>query len=281
MNKVVIIPNEKKDIELCVTSAVVKKLSSLGIKSYALSKGLEGLDGVTVLDTLDSNIELVIVIGGDGSFIDASSYAVKYDIPILGVNLGKVGYLTEVDPNDLELLNGLATGEFLVQKRMLLSVISPCVNKERQRLAVNDVVFSGESLPGISSLKIEDSFGNSLKYRADGIILSTPQGSTAYSLSVGGPVLAHDVEGIVVSPVSPHSFFNRSVIFNAGESIRVTNVGEGSLRISIDGRYSDMIMSNESCTVKMSDKTLKILTFSKNSMFTNLFKKLRTMEAIN
>ena len=145
------------------------------------------------------------------------------------------------------------------------------------RYAVNDVAISRDGFLHIADLKIEDSIGNAVKLRADGVILSTPQGSTAYSFSSGGPIVAHDVESILLTPISSHSFFNRSVLFNSSDVIRVTNIGELSLNVSVDGRFVGALSSGESCEIKKAQSVFKILTFTKNSMFSSLFKKMRIL----
>ena len=108
--------------------------------------------------------------------------------------------------------------------------------------------------------------------------MATPQGSTAYSLSSGGPIVAHDVDGILLTAVSPHSFFNRSVMFNSSEVIKITNLGMDPIHISIDGRCRGNLDTNEYCTVFKSEKKIKMLAFEKNAMFSKLFKKMRILE---
>ncbi len=276
------IPNPKKDIGLNVTEAVLKKLSELDITVYIdESTGLCRDDNVIGYSEFPSDAEILIVVGGDGSLIDASGYAIENDIPILGINLGRVGYLTEVEPENLDVLSKLASGEYFITEKMLLAVEVGNADERNLALAVNDVVISHENYLGISEFKIEDSIGNHINFRADGVILSTPQGSTAYSLSAGGPVVAHDVDGILLTPVCPHSFFNRSVIFNSSERIRVTDLGDDILNVSVDGRAFARLGRGDLCTVFKAEKKVKILSFSKNSMFTNLFKKMRILEDIN
>ena len=199
----------------------------------------------------------------------------KYDIPLLGINLGKVGYLAEVENDNLSVLKQLKDGSYTISDKMLLEI--ELINKGAvvSELAVNDIVASHDEQLLIADFKIEDSVGNVIKYRADGIIFATPQGSTAYSLSAGGPILAHDVESILMTPVSPHSFFNRSVLFNSGECIRVANISEYPLAVRVDGRMRGSLNKNEICTVRKSTRTIKMLTFSKNSMFSSLFRKMR------
>ena len=280
MKNIVIIPNVNKDTSLSVTNDVINELKSHGMNVYVES-GIVKSDLITEYNEFPADAELIIVIGGDGSIIDASRYAVEYDIPILGVNLGKVGYLSEVDPENITSLSQICTGEYFIKEKMLLTVNRLGMQDDSlARFAVNDVVLSQNTRLGVSDFVIEDSIGNSLKYRADGIIFATPQGSTAYSLSAGGPIVAHDVEGILVTAVCPHSFLNRPVMFNAQEVIRVTNLSNDPLEISIDGRCFDKIEYNEACEIRRAEKTIKMLQFSKNSMFTGLFRKMRVLEDI-
>lgn len=275
MKNIALITNAQKDSDLSVTKSVIDILLDEGMSVYVSEDISSHFSNAITYNSFPTDIELIIVVGGDGSVIDASKYAVQYDIPLLGINRGKVGYLAEVENNNLTVLKQLKAGNYTISDKMLLEielVKDGCVIKE---LAVNDIVASHDEQLLIADLKIEDSVGNVIKYRADGIIFATPQGSTAYSLSAGGPILAHDVESILMTPVSPHSFFNRSVLFNSGECIRVTNISEYALAIRVDGRMRGSLNKNEVCTVKKSGRTIKMLTFSKNSMFSSLFRKMR------
>lgn len=275
MKNIVLIPNGSKDNGYLITDSVVSRLLKLGLNIYISSElGYRG-DNLRLYDRFPEDADLIIIVGGDGSVIDASKHAIKHDIPILGINLGKVGYLAEVEIDNLDVLNKLASGEYEIQDKMILSVE---FNGEIcSKYAVNDVVVSHGSYFGISDIRVEDSLGNIVKYRADGVILSTPQGSTAYSLSSGGPIVAHDVQSILLTPVSPHSFFNRSVLFNSSESITLTNLGDEEMNISLDGRCLGNLSKGESCTVRKAKKTIKMLTFSKNSMFSSLFRKMKNL----
>ena len=280
LKKVIVIPNSKKDKDLCVTGKIVDILSSLGIETFVDSEYSDALSMVPKF-TAPKDAELIIVVGGDGSIIDASGLAAALDVPILGVNLGRVGYLSEIEPDALETLCRLCRGEYEIEERMLLSaeIVDATGNvKASERMAVNDVVISHDNYLGISEFKIENGRGDTVKYRADGVIVSTPLGSTAYSLSAGGPIIAHGLDSITVTPVCPHSLFNRSIIFDPTETVSVLNSGTSRLNVSIDGRLFEAIGTSQVCRIRRSDKKLKIVTFNKNNMFTALFKKIRDLE---
>ena len=283
MKNIVLIPNLNKDMANEATARLIEKLHALGLKLYSASKYAANFPRIVeAYESFPENTDLIIVVGGDGSVLDASVDAIAYDVPLIGVNLGKVGYLSEIDPENLDVFAGLVSGGYSVEERMLLSVsLKKAGNVSTvTRYAVNDVVISHESYLGIADFKIENTRGESVKYRADGIILSTPSGSTAYSLSAGGPVVSPYLDSILVTPVSPHSFFNRSILFNSKEKISVMNTGDSDLNVSIDGRRIAALSCGEECTVSVADKRLKMLTFSSDNMFATLFKKMRIMEDV-
>lgn len=281
MKKVVLIPNPTKDVGFSVTEKVIAKLSSLGIEvaSYLKYSALEAF-GAKLYDDLP-DADAVIVIGGDGSVIDASEIALAQDVPLLGINLGKVGYLSAVESSEIDVLDDLVRGGYKIEEKFLLSAgkidaegrVVTCEHK-----AVNDVVISHDNYFGISDILLENSTGDKLKYRADGIIVSTPVGSTAYSLSTGGPIISHLLDSISVTPICPHSFFSRTIVYAPSEEIVVTNIGDNALNISLDGRYFDKLAHGESCAVYRSNKRLKTIVFAENNMFSTLFKKIKVLE---
>lgn len=271
MKKIVIIPNTTKDTDLSVTSAVISKLSAIGIESY-IEKTIAVASAIPYTD-FPTDAELIIVIGGDGSVIDAAKSAVTHNIPLLGVNLGRIGYLTSVEPSALQQLDRLLDGDYYVDEKLLLTVGDGTI-------AVNDVVVSHSDYLGVCNFTLSDSMGNAITYRADGVILSTPQGSTAYALSAGGPIIAHDVDSILVTPVCPHSFFNRSVLFNSRELLTIRNDGAQPMNVSVDGRIHSVLAEGESIKVTRAKENLKMITFSKNSMFSELFRKMSILEGL-
>ena len=281
MKDIVLIPNPNKDIGLAVTQRLVHKLLELKCRVF-IDEKLPRIDGVIPFDDFPNEAELIVVIGGDGSVIDASHYSIENDIPIVGVNLGKMGYLTEVDPNNLDTFNRLLSGEYTVLDKMLLSVETENSDGDnsKERLAVNDVVITHSNFLGMCEFLLENRNSNGVKYRADGVIISTPEGSTAYSLSAGGPIVSHDLDAIVVTPVCPHSFFNRSIIFKQDERITVTNLGDEILKICIDGRFYKNINKGERCNVFAAKSRMKMLTFKEDNMFETLFKKMRILEDV-
>jgi len=278
MKKILLLPNITKDKDLSFSKKVADILLSFGITVYVDKK--YDIEGTIKYLKVPDDAELIVVIGGDGSVIDASGLAVELDIPLLGINFGKVGYLATLDIDNLDELSKLVSSQYYISEKMLLSVVKVgkdgVLNKSK-RLALNDVIITHDNYLGIADFKVENSRGDSVIYRADGVIVSTPSGSTAYSLSAGGPIISHTLDCIMVTPVCPHSFFNRAIIYGPEECIRITNLSDASLKISVDGRLFSSISRGEYCEIIKSLKRIKMLTLTESNLFATLSKKIKLL----
>lgn len=283
MKKILVIPNPLKDSDLHTTRSVTDKLISLGMIPMVEERFRRYLgDKVEYFTDHMKNADLVLVIGGDGSVIEASRIAIALDIPLLGVNLGNLGYLSEVETDNLDVFEKLIDNDFIVEEKMMLEaeVVKGGVVLQSERLAVNDIIVSHSEYLGIADICLENSIGEAVKYRADAVILATPAGSTAYALSSGGPIISHNLDSITATPVSPHSFFNRSIVYGANEELKISNIGDTPLKVSIDGRYFDTLGRGDWCKIRKSKERFKMLTFSEDNMFTTLFNKLKILSNI-
>ncbi len=282
MKNILLMPNKKKDIDFSVSGRVVSILQKNSACVYAdrayetefSQLGVKCID----INELNLSIDAIIVVGGDGSILDAAVYSIKHNAPILGINLGRLGYLSEIDTNMLDKLNNLFTGEYRINEHMTFDV-SICKNGETmitERKAVNDVVISHEKSFGISDFELSDGIGNFLTYRADGIIMSTPIGSTAYSLSAGGPAIDGSLEAICVTPICAHSFFNRSVLFSPQLSVSVKHVSKNDevLWVNVDGRDSYSLSYGDSVTVTKSRVPFKMIVIESSGMLGVIYKKM-------
>ncbi len=229
-----------------------------------------------------ADTELIIVIGGDGTFIHTAKDLIDLQVPIIGINMGNLGYLTEIDANHYENdLEQLAEGNYHVEDRMLIDgeilrdgqVIS-------RDIALNDVVLNRSQTLGIIDyeVRVNQKFLN--RYSADGIILSTPTGSTGYNLSAGGPVVYPSAEIILATPICAHTLNSRTIVFSADAEIEVVVKGRSSERnqkkiVSFDGQ-SEIVLENEDVIrVRKSDKITKILRLDDISFVEHLGKKMR------
>lgn len=226
--------------------------------------------------------ELIIVIGGDGTFIHTAKDLIDLQIPIIGINMGNLGYLTEIDGNNYEKdLLQLAEGNFHVEDRMLIDgeIIrdGKVINRD---IALNDVVLNRSQTLGIIDyeVRVNQRFLN--RYSADGIILSTPTGSTGYNLSAGGPVVYPSAEIILATPICAHTLNSRTIVFSADAEIEVVVKERSSERkqqkiVSFDGQ-SEIVLENEDVIrVRKSEKITKILRLDDISFVEHLGKKMR------
>lgn len=283
MKRILVIPNTLKDADLSVTSKVVDKLLEFDMIPLMNSDFSDSLgDKAEYFSSYPNDAELILVIGGDGSVIEASRIAIALDIPLLGINLGNLGYLSEVEIDELNLLEKLVKEDYVISEKILLEaeIFKNGICEKAERLAVNDIIISHSEYLGIADICLENSMRETVKYRADAVILATPAGSTAYALSSGGPIISHNLDSITATPVSPHSFFNRSIVYSADEELKVSNIGNTLLKVSVDGRLFDSLENGDYCIIKKSDKRFKMLTFSANNMFATLFNKLKILSNI-
>lgn len=279
MQHILLFPNIKKDIELCLTNKVAGLLKEYGFDIY-ISEQYQLNVPVHYYVNAPTECELLIVIGGDGTVIDAVSLALSLDLPVLGINLGKVGYLAEIEPSELDLLRLLLSGDYIMEDKILLdceiSIHDEIVSSKQSIL--NDVLVSRKTEDPMASIRVRYNGKKALDYRADGIILSTPQGATAYSLSCGGPMLSHELSAIALTPIAPHSFFNRSMIFSDNASFEVENREEFPLLIIADGKVVGELPKDAFVRVCKSQKTLKMISLKKEGQIQSIFRKLRRIE---
>ncbi|MBO5945124.1 MAG: NAD(+)/NADH kinase [Clostridia bacterium] len=282
MKNILIIPNTQKDRDFSVSSKVASVLKSYGISVFVEERYNTDLGGIAkAIASIDDRIELIIVIGGDGSVIDASVPAVSHGIPVLGVNLGHLGYLAEVELSNLGALEKLTRGEYVIEEKMLLSVTATDDGEliQSARFAVNDVIISHESYVGLAELKMRVNDGESVKYRADGLILSTPVGSTAYSLSAGGPIIAHDIDSIAATPICPHSLYSRAVILPQEAKMSV-KIGKPQPQygkkpdveayLTVDGGEAISVANGETIVISRSELCARFISFDKDGFYDRL-----------
>lgn len=204
------------------------------------------------------DVDVVVGIGGDGTLLEAAQIAYGADLPVVGVNLGTVGYLTEFEPEELELLlDALETRPLPERGRMTVRAES---STGQVWHGINDVVLEkvlSQRVVRIAVI-IDDEYFTT--YRADGIIVATPLGSTAYSLSVGGPVLAPELEALVLSPVAPHSLLTRSLVLDPGTVIRFQVASDRAVRVNLDGREACVLDEGDQLTVSRGDQPVRFVS---------------------
>ena len=222
-----------------------------------------------------SNNEIIVAVGGDGTFLRASKYSFVKEIPVLGINVGNLGFLTVVDTcNMYKALDNVLNGIYKIEERMLLEGKLYMHNKAVKNislpyLAVNEFVITRSMLEKIIKFEILVNGISIKKFAADGIIIATPTGSTAYSLSAGGPIVDPKSEVIIITPICPHTLLGRSIILSPGNELEV-NINSKNKKdsIGVDGKTKTFnILPGHIFKVKKSKKRLRLVTFDKNTFF--------------
>lgn len=265
--KLLLMPNlDKKNVVECVKQ-VCDLLSPKAELWMAETKWghFPGCNGLRFgkFDELLRQCDFCVAIGGDGTIIHVAKHAVLQDKPVLGINLGRLGFLATLETGELSLLHKLETGDYTVEKRMMLSVTHRNAKGEQTYLALNDAVFSKGALARMIDLNISCKGKGVGSYRADGAIFSTPTGSTAYSLAAGGPVIDPTIDCITLTPVAPHSLFSRTIIFNEQSIISVTpDRPEQEIYLTVDGEEGIPIELGDEVLIQKSETSVKLINLT-------------------
>ena len=213
--------------------------------------------------------ETIIVIGGDGSLLGAARHTVRSQVPLLGINMGKLGFLAETEQNEVhEAIEHLITNNYSIQKRMMMDCF---IDEKHAGTVLNDVVLSRHSIARMISIDVAVNEEHIDTYRADGIIIATPTGSTAYSLSAGGPVLGPELDCFLLTPICPHSLSARSIVLNSNNTVRLNvKVAEPDTVLTLDGQKTIRITTNNSIIIKKSKLYSNFIKYKKNHFFSTL-----------
>lgn len=280
MKKIGIITNREKDVGLTYTDQLIKSIEKHGgqavLPTPAAKKGMDGLDDE--VEEICHKCEAIICIGGDGTFLKTARTAYLYDIPIMGINLGSLGFLTDIEKCDIDQsVARLFNNDFYIEERMM---ISSKIYKEgklfSEDVAINDVVISRAGVPRILHLNtfIDDNFVD--MFPGDGIIVCTPTGSTAYSLSAGGPIAEPTSKLIILTPICPHILYSRSFIYEDQRRIKisVSEDFEHSAVITVDGQKLYNITGGDYIEIEKTNSKLKIIKINSKNFFTVLKNKI-------
>ena len=278
--KVGIIPNFTREKALEVTKNTINELIKLNIDYYFDSNSENGfplnIDSSHFVDSIYEFVDVIIAIGGDGSFIHVAKETAVHKKPVLCINAGNLAFLAGLEGNELSLIEKLITGDFTTDKRMMLKVI---VNENGiEKLlgyCLNDVAIARGNEIKLIDL---DVFCNNRKinnYRADGVVVSTPTGSTAYSWSAGGPVIDPDLQCIMLTPICTHSPLNRSLVFNENSVIRVKPINSSqNVCISADGEKTIELTSKSEVIISNSEYSAEFIRIKSDEFFDILNSKL-------
>ena len=218
--------------------------------------------------------DLVIGIGGDGVMLEAARRATPMGIPILGINMGRVGYMTELEMTELDLLGKIFDEEYYLDERAMLRVEirSSNGNSKFTAYALNEAVVANGSTARIIDLQLSDNGRLVSEYRADGLVIATPTGSTAYSLSAGGPIIDPKLSCFCVTPICPHSLIARPLIFPDSAVLEVKNicVREKVLHLTVDGRATFDLFFGDTAIITKSALKAKLLRIKNDDFYSKI-----------
>jgi len=281
LDSVGLIMNYKKEKTRETACRIIDWLNSKKVKVYIEGNkgkeiGKEELNCPT--EKFLKNVDLIISLGGDGTLLRAARLVAAEDIPVFGVNLGGLGFLTQIGIDDLEKsLEKLYRERYFLDERMMLN----CTVKRREEeikkfTALNDVVIGKGAFARIISLATYVNNDYVITYSADGLVVSTSTGSTAYSLSAGGPIVNPGINSIMLTPICPHTLSARPFIIGENDQVKIKlESSEEKVMVTIDGQEGFVLKSKDEVIIKKSDHKAQLITFKEKSFYAILREKLR------
>ena len=277
---VYLVPNPQKAQAVEVACAAAKILHESGARIIGhfekLSEDLAGCAEFAAEQEALRSCDVIVTVGGDGTILRAARKSLGMGKPLVGVNLGRMGFLATVESYELDKLRRLVSGEYKLDRRSVLSVEINGMHS-RRKTALNDLVVAKRNISQTIEVDIYCDGIPVSRYQGDGVIIATPTGSTAYSLSAGGPILDARSEGIVVTPICAHSMRSPSIVFSAGRKLRVqirSSASDAAL-ISCDGRGEELLSSGDVVDVMQSDQKIELVSFNEADQFEAIDKKLK------
>ena len=221
--------------------------------------------------------DAAVTVGGDGTIIHNAKFSAAYKKPMIGVNMGRIGFVAGLEYYEIAELKKLLSGEYKTQKRMLLNVELKRGDSVQKFLAVNEAAITRDVLKPIIDITVLLSSERIITYRADGMIFATPTGSTAYSFSSGGPVIQPDMECILLTPLCPHALSSRQVVFrdNAVLTAMVDNADVSHSYLVVDGQTNVEIQKGDQITITKSEDYLELIILKEKNFYTLLNEKLK------
>jgi NAD+ kinase len=227
-------------------------------------------------EKLAEDADIVVSMGGDGTLLATARLVLTLGKPVLGINLGSLGFLTQLSPSQLvEALDAIVAGKYQVEKRMLLEVEVPGGAPLESPYALNDVVIDNGPVSRLVEIYLSVNGENVVSYRADGLVIATPTGSTAYSLAVGGPIVHPKMEAIITSPISSFSLTTRPMIVSSAETLEIKiHSQHGQAGLTLDGQIMVVLGNSDRVIIRKAEHYLKLIVFPENSYYGLLKNKL-------
>ena len=278
LNKVTIAVNTRKKESILAQNSLLECLNNRGIKSSLILidfKKLKKFQKNLIKECDKSN--LLIVIGGDGSILAVTSPIIDLDIPVIGINTGKVGFLTEFNYRKInEIVDDMINGKFKISNRQVLEVEIVFKDRSEHFYALNDFILSrGIKVFKVINYEAKIDGSAAINFYGDGIVVATPTGSTAYNLSAGGPIMYPEGKGLMVTPICSHSLLIKPFIISDTQEIIIKSPEFENTIMSVDGHIGLKTTDVKMIKLKASKKTVKLVVRQKYNFFKVLFSKLK------
>lgn len=287
MKKILLTPNPYRDKDFNTVRTAMQVLKEAGAdvklclpfdvdRSFELPKDLRFVRMEREIQDADA----VICFGGDGTILHMAKTATRYGVPILGVNIGTMGFMAELESTELSHLTRLADGDFTVDRRMMLDVT---VRRDRDiifhELCLNDAVITKGAVARIVHLSVKCDGVEAMEYGGDGIIVATPTGSTAYSLSAGGPIVEPDAKNILITPICAHDMGSRCIVASMHRkiSVELTRNARRNAFLSVDGGKALKLNMGDVTQIRCSDKEIKLIRLKNRSFYDVINAKFRNI----
>lgn len=274
LKRIALIPNLTKNGAYEESLKAIRLLKSFGGKILMTADLSEKYSDNDIAffeshEVLIQKCDAVVTIGGDGTIIHAAKHAANFEKPLLGINMGRLGFVAELEPNELPMLERLFSGDYNVEKRQMLKVTLKSKSGSKSFFALNDAVISRGSMTKIIDLDVWLKKSYICHYRADGLIVSTPTGSSAYALSAGGPVIEPSMSCILMTPICSHSLFSRPVLFNPSSEILVNAASreDTDLTLTIDGETTISITADDTVVITTAEIYAELIVLKDKTFY--------------
>lgn len=281
MDKILLVVNKEKDIEYNAADRICSILNEKGM-TFKCCDSIEFLNmSFDKVSECVSGYDMIMVLGGDGTLLSVAGAVQVIDIPLYGVNLGTVGFLTEGEMSNIHsMIHRLKSGDYNIEQRMMIkgTVMKPDVSYYSQG-ALNDVVITRAGFSRLIGLNVYVNGKLLDAYEADGVVVSTPTGSTGYNLSAGGPIVSPSASLIVITPVSPHSLTSKSIVLSGDDKISIEIVKTRKTQdteaiVSFDGSSSVPLAAGDIIEIERQQAVTELIKLSKVSFYEILRNKL-------
>ncbi|MFO7154156.1 MAG: NAD(+)/NADH kinase [Caldicoprobacter oshimai] len=279
MKNIGVIPNFSKDPGGVQTSSIVSKIEQKGMQPIVLPEVYQVIKAGKVVEKEDfySMSDFIFVLGGDGTLLRAARQACKYGLPILGINMGRLGFLTEVEVSDIDgALDSLLSGDYYIERRMMLKAKLVRQGMEAYELvALNDIAIAKASFARIIHLKVFINGEFVGYYPADGILVSSPTGSTAYSLSAGGPIINPGMECLLLTPICPHALSARAIVTDSKDEINIVVADKSrDVLLTVDGQEGVPVYKGDNIVITKAEVETRLVRIRRRSFFNLLRDKM-------